>query len=91
MASVSLMHEAGHSKPVALGQPREMRWGGRWEWDSGWGNTCASMVDSCQCMAKPPQYCKVSVIQLKLINLKNVSFVINTFIYCLNLLLPSGH
>ena len=37
MASVSLMHEAGHSKPVALGQPREMRWGGRWEWDSGWG------------------------------------------------------
>ena len=23
------------------------------------GNTCKSMADSCQCMAKPPQYCKV--------------------------------
>ena len=28
----------------------------------GWfrmGNTCTPMVDSCQCMAKPIQYCKV--------------------------------
>ena len=23
------------------------------------GNTCMLMVDSCQCMAKPLQYCKV--------------------------------
>ena len=23
------------------------------------GNTCTPMVDSCQCMAKPVQYCKV--------------------------------
>jgi len=23
------------------------------------GNTCTPMVDSCQCMAKPIQYCKV--------------------------------
>ena len=26
------------------------------------------MADSCQCMAKPPQYCKVVSLQLKLIN-----------------------
>ena len=29
------------------------------------GKTCKSMVDSCQCMAKPPQYCKVISFQLK--------------------------
>ena len=30
------------------------------------GNTCTPMVDSCQCMAKPIQYCKVISLQLKL-------------------------
>ena len=29
------------------------------------GNTCTSMADSCQCMAKPLQYCKVISRQLK--------------------------
>ena len=29
------------------------------------GNTCAPVADSCQCMAKPLQYCKVSSLQLK--------------------------
>ena len=29
------------------------------------GNTCIPMADSCQCMAKPPQYCKVIRIQLQ--------------------------
>ena len=29
------------------------------------GNTCTPMVDSCQCMAKPIQYCKVIRLQLK--------------------------
>ena len=39
-------------KASALGQPRGMGWGGRWEgvWD---GDTCAPVADSCQCMAKP--------------------------------------
>ena len=36
--------------------------GGRGDWD---GNTCKSMADSCQCMAKPLQYCKVISLQLK--------------------------
>ena len=29
------------------------------------GNTCTPMADSCQCMAKPIQYCKVISLQLK--------------------------
>ena len=39
------------------------------------GNTCTPVVDSCQCMAKPIQYCKVKYsknknLTKKLINLK---------------------
>ena len=34
------------------------------------GNTYIHMADSCQCMAKPLQYCKVISIQLKWINFK---------------------
>ena len=30
----------------------------------GMGNTCKSMADSCQCMTKPLQYCKVIHLQL---------------------------
>ena len=30
------------------------------------GNTCTPVADSCQCMAKPIQYCKVISFQLKL-------------------------
>ena len=37
MTSASSMHEIGHSKLFALGQPRGMQWGSRWEGDSGWG------------------------------------------------------
>ena len=29
------------------------------------GNTCTSMADSCQCMAKPIEYCKVISLQKK--------------------------
>ena len=29
----------------------------------GMGNTCKSLADSCQCMAKPLQYCKVGSLQ----------------------------
>ena len=36
----------------------------------GMGNTCKSMADSCQCMAKPLQYCKVISLQLIKINEK---------------------
>ena len=29
------------------------------------GNTSTPMADSCECIAKPPQYCKVISFQLK--------------------------
>ena len=29
------------------------------------GNTCTPMADSCECIAKSPQYCKVISLQLK--------------------------
>ena len=32
------------------------------------GNTCTPMDDSCQCMTKPLQYCKIISLQLKYIN-----------------------
>ena len=35
------------------------------------GNTCTPMADSCQCMAKPIQYCKVISLQLKKQKTKN--------------------
>ena len=51
MTSASSMHEAEHSKPVLWDNP-EVGVGRRWMWGSGLGDTCAPMVDSCQCMAK---------------------------------------
>ena len=62
------------SQSEKLGKKKEKRWG----WCTGMtqrdgmgrevgggfrmGNTCTTMVDSCQCMAKPKQYCKVKKI-----------------------------
>jgi len=43
----------------ALGWPRWMLWGGRWERGFRIGNTCTPVEDACWCMAKPIQYCKV--------------------------------
>ena len=47
-------------------------WGIRKLWDEEgggkgfrMGNTCTPTADSCQCMAKPLQYCKVISLQLK--------------------------
>ena len=53
----------------ALGWPRGMVWGGRWEGGFKIGNTCTPVAGSCWCMAKPIQYCKVISCQLKYINL----------------------
>ena len=36
------------------------------------GNTCTPMADSCQCMAKPIQYCKVISLQLNNFILKKI-------------------
>ena len=54
----------------ALGRPRGMGWGGRWERGSGWGthvNPCLIHVNVWQ---KPLQYCKVISLQLIKINEK---------------------
>ena len=53
MTSPSFMHEKGHSKPVYMvgGFTR--------------GDTCISVADSCQYIAKPTQYSKVISLQLK--------------------------
>ena len=70
MTRTSLMHEAGHPKLVLWDNP-EIEWGGMWEEGSGWGGymyTCGwfmLMYDK-----KPSQYCKVIILQLKLINFK---------------------
>ena len=48
---------------------------GLWENVEGWGgegagggfrigDTCISVADSCQCMEKPPQYCKLISLQV---------------------------
>ena len=34
------------------------------------GNTCTPKADSCECIAKPPQYCKVISLQLKFKKIK---------------------
>ena len=52
------MHETGCSGLVHWDDPEG------WDGEGGgagfrMGNTCTPMADSCQCMAKPIQYCKV--------------------------------
>ena len=34
------------------------------------GNTCTPVADSCQCMAKPLQYCEVISLQLNILKMK---------------------
>jgi len=58
------MHETGCSGLVHWDDSEG--WDGR-EVEGGlkMGNTCTPMADSCECMAKPLQYCKVISLQLK--------------------------
>ena len=64
IASPGSMHETRCSRLVHWNDPKG--WEGR-EVREGFrmGNTCTLVVDSCQCMAKPIQYCKVISLQLK--------------------------
>ena len=62
IASPGLMHDTGCLRLVHWDDPEE--------WDGeGHGsrvqdqNTCTPVADSCQCMAKPIQYCKVISLQ----------------------------
>ena len=52
----------------ALGRPREMDWGGRWEGGSGRGTHVNSWLIHVNVRQKPLQYCKVISLQLIKIN-----------------------
>ena len=61
ITSPGLMHETGCSGLVYWDDPEG------WDGEGGYrmGNTCTTVVDSCQFMAKPMQYGKVISLQLK--------------------------
>ena len=54
--------------PGALGRPRGMQWGGRWEGGSGWGIHVNPWLIHVNVWQKPLQYCKVISLQLIKIN-----------------------
>ena len=64
IASPGLMHDTGCSGLVYWDDPEG------WDGEGGgrgfrMGNICTPVADSCQCMAKPIQYCKIISFQLK--------------------------
>ena len=52
----------------ALGRPRGMGWGGRWQGGSGWGIHVNPRLISFNEWQKPLQYCKIISLQLIKIN-----------------------
>ena len=54
----------------ALGRPRGMGWGGRWEGGAGWGTHVNPWLIHVNVWQKPLQYCKVISLQLIKINEK---------------------
>ena len=54
----------------ALGRPRGMGWGGRWEWGSGWGTHVNPRLIHVNVWQKALQCCKVISLQLIKINQK---------------------
>ena len=52
----------------ALGRPRGMGWGGKWEGGSGWGPHVNPWLIHVNVWQKPLQYCKVISFQLIKIN-----------------------
>ena len=68
MTSARSIHEAGHEKPVFWDNPE--RWGreGCGREVQGGGTHVHSWLIHVNIWQKPPQYCKVIILQLKLIN-----------------------
>ena len=64
----------------ALGRPRGMGWGGRWEGGSGWGTHVNPWLIHVSVWQKPLQYCKVISLQLIKINGKKNKFTIKYFL-----------
>ena len=64
IASPGSMHDTGCSGLVHWDDPEG--WDGEGDGRGAQdGEPCTPVVDSCQCMAKPIQYCKVISLQLK--------------------------
>ena len=61
--------------PGALGRPRGMGWGGRWEVGSGWGTHVNPWLIHVSVWQKPLQYYKVISLQLIKINEKKKKMV----------------
>ena len=55
-------------RPGALGRPRGMGWGGRWEGELGWGIHVNPWLIHVTAWQKSLQYCKVISLQLIKIN-----------------------
>ena len=64
----------------ALGRPRGMGWGGRWERGSGWGTHVNPWLIHVNVWQKPLQYCKVISLQLTKIN-EIIIIIIKRHIY----------
>ena len=64
MTSASLIHEAGHSKPVPWDNP-EGWMGGRWGGVQDKGTPVYPWLIHVDDWQKPPQYFKVIILQLK--------------------------
>ena len=58
----------------ALGRPRGMEWGRRWEGGSGWGTHGNPRLIHVNVWQKPLQYCKVISLQLIKINGKKSTY-----------------
>ena len=69
-------------RPGALGRPRRMEWGGRWEEGSGWGTHVNPWLIRVNVWQKPLQYCKVISLQLIKINEKKVEHIKKTAWIC---------
>ena len=65
----------------ALGRPRGMGWGGRWERGSGWGTHVNPWLIHVNVWQKPLQYCKVISLQLTKINEIIIIIIIKRHIY----------
>ena len=67
----------------ALGRPRGMGWGGRWEWGSGWGTHVNPWLIHVNVWQKLLQYSKVISFQLRKINEKKKNPFLKYFKKCI--------